>query len=352
MRTVSTAFSPRALSEYLAFRWLASRDTSWIGAYRPDRSSLVPDVQVPVATSEAIEDALRSRLSGVNPKTTGLLLSGGIDSAILARLVPSGLRAYTIRFDVPGAIDESAMAARFTRAAGLDHRIVTVTWGDYEAAVDLLMIAKRAPLHAVEVGLYKAALAAAADGIETLIVGNGADSTFGGLDRLLSRDWTLESFAARYTFVHPGAALRDPQDVADVFTPWARAERFDTAGFLKVIHGEGVTQAFLNAIGSGGCQMRAPYEDLVLDGELDLARIRGGESKYLLRDVFRRLYPGLELPTKIGFARPMDRWLAAWNGPTRAEFRKDLDVSRLSGEQRWLVWALDRFLALLERLHG
>lgn len=352
MTTAAATFSSRALSEYLAFRWLAGDETAWFGAYRPDRSALVPEVQIPVGSVDGIHDALQARLALVDPKTTGLLLSGGIDSAVLGRLVPTGLRAYTIRFDADLAIDESVMAAQFATIAGLDHRIVDVSWDDYEAASDLLMLRKRAPLHAVEVGLHKAALRAAADGITTLIVGNGADSTFGGLDKLLSRDWTFDGFVRRYTFVDPRRVLEDPMDVTDIFTPWAAADVYDTAGFLKVVHGEGVTQAFMNAIGAAGCQMRAPYEDLVLAGSLDLSRIRAGQSKYLLRELFGRLYPNMELPGKIAFARPMDRWLAEWAGPRRPEFRRDLDISRITGEQRWLLWCLDRFLDRLETLHG
>jgi asparagine synthetase B (glutamine-hydrolysing) len=352
MNATALAFSSRALNEYLALRWLATPGAAWFGAYRPDRSTLHSTVRIPVASADAVLNALKSRLSDVDSSRTGLLLSGGIDSAILARLLPSGLRAYTIRFNAPGAIDESTMASLFAREAGLQHQVIDVTWSDYEHASDMLMLRKRAPLHPVEIGLHKAALRAASDGLTTLIVGNGADSTFGGLDKLLSRDWTFDAFVERYMFLNPRLALPQAVDVRDVFAPWARGEEFDTAGFLKVVHGEGVTQAFMNAIGTAGCTMRAPYEDLVLDGPLDLARIRAGESKYLLRDVFARLYPGLQLPGKIAFARPMQHWLAGWRGPRRPEFRHGLDLTAFSGEQRWLLWCLERFLSRLEALHG
>jgi asparagine synthetase B (glutamine-hydrolysing) len=344
-------FNPKALSEYLALRWLARPETAWVGAYRPDRSTITPTAQIPVATADDVIDALSERLRDLPAGATGLLLSGGIDSAILARLLPRGLPAYTIRFDAPGAIDESRGAAAFAAAAGLDHHIVTVGWQDYMTATDVLMMRKRAPLHPVEIGLYKAALRANADGLTTLVVGNGADSTFGGLDRLLSRDWTFDAFVERYTFLEPARVLADPADVCAVFEAWRRADRFDTAGFLKTVHGEGVTQAFLNAVNAAGCEMRAPYEDLVLQGPLDLVRIRAGNSKYVLREAFARLYGSMPAPEKIAFARPLDVWLADWAGPTRPEFRPDVDMAALTGEQRWLVWCLERFLGLMERLH-
>jgi asparagine synthetase B (glutamine-hydrolysing) len=352
MIATALRFSPQALSEYLALRWLALADTAWVGAYTPDRSTLTPACQTTVTDADEVLDALRVSLSDVDPSTTGLLLSGGIDSAILARLVPPGLRAYTLRFLAPDAIDESPAASRFAALAGLRHSVIDVSWADYEHTVDWLALHKRAPLHAVEVGLYKAALRAAGDGITTLVVGNGADSTFGGLDKLLARDWSSQAFVKRYTFVDPRLVLREPGNSDLAFSNWCEGDDFDTAGFLKVVHGEGVTQAFMNAIGAAGCVMRAPYEELVLGVPLDLARIRRGESKYLLREVFRRLYGTEMAPEKIAFARPMDHWLGSWRGPERPEFLRDLEIDAFTGEQRWLIWSLDRFLSLLERLHG
>lgn len=352
MIATALRFSPQALSEYLALRWLAQPDTAWFGAYAPDRSTLTPPQQQTVSSAADVLAALQASLADIDPSTTGLLLSGGIDSAILARLVPAGLRAYTIRFLASGAIDESPAASHFASIAGLRHSVVDVNWSDYEHAVDWLSLRKRAPLHAVEVGLHKAALRAGADGIKTLIVGNGADSTFGGLDKLLGRDWSPGAFIKRYTFVEPRGVLRDPGNSDLPFAPWCEGDVFDTAGFLKVVHGEGVTQAFMNAIGAAGSVMRAPYEELLLGVPLDLARIRSGESKYILRDVFQRLYPAELAPEKIAFARPMDHWLGGWRGPQRQEFLKNLDLDLFTGEQRWLIWSLDRFLSVVEGLHG
>jgi asparagine synthetase B (glutamine-hydrolysing) len=232
--------------------------------------------------------------------------------------------------------------------------VVDVPWGFYEEALPELMRHKRAPLHPVEVGLYAAAKQARADGFDTLVVGIGADSTFGGLDKLLSRDWKFGQFVERYTFLDPSRALREPVDMRHVFEPYRRgASDIDVQGFLKVVHGLGIVQAFENALEAGGCKMVCPFESIALDAPLDLARIRGGESKYLLRTVFRELFEGVEVPEKIAFARPMDVWLGRWDGPKREEFlpRSGADdwFARLTGEQRWLIYCLERFLNLLDR---
>lgn len=73
---------------------------------------------------------------------------------------------------------------------------------------------KKAPLHPVEVGLYKAAVASQQDGINVLASGTGADTMFGGLDKLLSKDWTFDEFVKRYTFLDPIRALKRPVPVS------------------------------------------------------------------------------------------------------------------------------------------
>ena len=343
------AFDPFCLSSFLAFRYVVDETAEWIPGVRPQWPSIEPHRQIRVSNADQVLDALRGLVQQIarDPRV-GLLLSGGIDSAILAALLPRGTPAYTVRFDVDGAVDESSTAAVYAERCGLRHKVVPVSWDDYQQHMDGLMARKQSPLHPVEVGLHIAARAAADDGINTLIVGNGADSTFGGLDRLLSRDWTLDEFIVRYTFVEPSAVLREAVSMRAAFAGYEGAGRFDTSGFLKEVHGRGIVQAFENAIHAAGCVSVAPYESLALGVPLDLARIRRGEPKYLLREVFTRLYPGMPVAEKIAFARPMDVWMKSWSATYREEFKPHLDVRYFSGEQKWLLYCLERFLDLVE----
>lgn len=339
---------PDCMSAYLALRYVPWREKAWLAGVAPQLPVREAGSLTPVATAADIQRALAAQLAGSSAQTTGLLLSGGIDSAILAALLPEGTRTYTIRFVAQDAIDESAQAAVYARAKGLQHRIVEVTWDDYLQHADSLMRHKRAPLHAIEVALHKAARTARADGVETLIVGNGADSSFGGMDKLLSRDWPFAAFVTRYTFVEPARVLREARSLLPVFEPYRRGELADVVGFLRDVHGPGIVQAFENAISCAGCRVVAPYEALELSAPLDLARIRAGEPKYLLAELFRSLYADREAPPKIAFARPMDQWLGSWSGPTRPEFVGSAALAGLSGDQRWLVYCLERFVALLD----
>ncbi len=339
-------FDSACASSYLAFRHVVG-EGEWLPGLRPPATVAEAEVEARVADVDQLEAALRALVErALASGRVGLLLSGGIDSAILAALLPRGTRAYTVRFLAPGALDESGAAAVYAARCGLDHRVVALDFAAYRASVDELMRRKRSPLHPVEPGLLAAARAAVAEGVTTLVVGNGADSNFGGLDKLLARDWAFADFVARYTFLDPQAALAAPVSMLRVYEAYRAGDGIDVARFLNRVHGQGIVQAFANALGLAGAAMFAPYEAIAPAAPLDLARIRGGDSKYLVRALYCRLYPGLATPEKVAFARPLDAWMADWAGPVRPEFRPDLDLARLSGEQRFQLWCLDRFMEI------
>ena len=87
-----------------------------------------------------------------------------------------------------------------------------------------------------------------------------------------------------------------------------------------------------------------PYELLKMSKPLDLGRIRNGDTKYLIRDLFRMKYPETTVPIKRPMPRPVDAYFANWEGPKRKEFRDDIDISKYSGNQKWLLYCLERFL--------
>lgn len=47
-------------------------------------------------------------------------------------------------------------------------------------------------------------------GIECMIVGESTDLIFGGMDGLLSKDWTVSEFIDRYTFCQPSSVMVSP----------------------------------------------------------------------------------------------------------------------------------------------
>ncbi|WP_123837322.1 hypothetical protein [Enterococcus faecium] len=85
-----------------------------------------------------------------------------------------------------------------------------------------------------------------------------------------------------------------------------------------------------------------------MDVPLDLERVRSGESKYILREIFKQKYPNLQIRKKLPMPRPVDQWFEKWEGPVRKEFRKNIPLSDMKGDQKWMIYCLERFLNLIE----
>ena len=45
--------------------------------------------------------------------------------------------------------------------------------------------------------------------------------------------------------------------------------------------------------------------------------------------------------------RPTNEWFKNWSGPIRSEFYPHC-TDTMSGDQKWLVWALEKFLNMYE----
>lgn len=337
-----TMYNTESLTSYLIFRYLVTPEMEWKKKLKPKFPAEEEKKLIPVKSSEEIFETLK-KIVKPSAKST-LFLSGGIDSAILASFFPKKTKVYSIKFDAPNAIDETIMAKVYAEFLGLDLEIVTVNWEDYKNLMPELMAFKKSPLHPVEIALYKTAQKAKTDGFNEIYVGNGADSTFGGLNKLLSTNWKLKDFINRYTFLKPGEVLNETVNLDFIYERYYNNNVFNTQAFLKEIHGLGIIQSFDSSIEAAGCKTKAPYEDLALGVPLDLERIRNGESKYFLRKVFEDIFPKIETPPKIAFARPMDSWLDDWKGPKRNEFKKNLNINNFCGEEKWLLYCLEKFL--------
>ena len=47
--------------------------------------------------------------------------------------------------------------------------------------------------------------------------------------------------------------------------------------------------------------------------------------------------------------RPVDAYFKDWEGPKRPEFREDIDMSKLTGNQKWQLYCLEKFLDMNEK---
>ena len=112
-------------------------------SFQNDRSCNTVDItfpRIPVQTAEELLAVLESSVKNACKDGRAVLaLSGGIDSAILAKFMPKGSRAYTFRCVVPGkqVTDESAQAYKWAKLNGLEHEVVDIYWEDIVSASEL-----------------------------------------------------------------------------------------------------------------------------------------------------------------------------------------------------------------------
>lgn len=321
--------------------------------FAPNIPNNTPEVnfdRISIQNSEELEETLREKVKQATADgKAALALSGGIDSAILAKMMPKGSTAYTFKCVVPGVhvTDETGAAARYARENGLVHKIVEIRWEDVEKYASILMRYKGAPIHSIEVQIYKASLHAKADGFERIIYGESADCVFGGLSDILSRDWKYGDFVDRYAYVKPYVALKEPKLVLDPIIAHVKDGYVDPHEFMSTEFYPESVGSYINASKSAGMGLVVPYAECVMDIPLDYNRVRSGENKYLVREVFNRLYPDFQVPPKTPMPRPTNEWFKDWQGPTRQEFWPNC-VDGMNGDQKWLLWALEKFLNLIE----
>lgn len=337
------------MCSWLMFRTIVDRNRYFADGIR--EYHIVPPLgRFPVHDSRELQDALRKEMATATAGgRTALALSGGIDSAILAKMMPRGSLAYTFKCVVPGVevTDETGMAARYAEECGLEHRVVEVYWEDMENLCPILMRHKGAPCHSIEVQIFKATRQAIEDGCTDIVFGESADIVYGGMSGLLSKDWTIGEFIDRYSYVMPHKALRNPQLIAGPYERWTQDGYTDVHAFLNTTMYEEAINSYANACATAGIVLHMPYSKTVLGVPLDYARIRRGENKYLVREVFERLYPGWRTPDKIPMPRPLNEWLKNWKGPRRSEFWPHC-TDAMTGDQKWYVFALERFLEMLD----
>ncbi len=134
---------------------------------------------------EAIYSAVKKRLSGIDK--VGILLSGGVDSCLLAKLVhdigsPAGIKmiAYTAGFADSIDVD---FARRFAKETGLNHKVKVLSVGEVEEYTSKVIEAvEERDFVQVEagIGVYAALDIAIQDGVKATFSGQGADELWGG----------------------------------------------------------------------------------------------------------------------------------------------------------------------------
>ena len=338
------------MSSYLAMKYICGDQYDFVKG-KHHRNYVHPKSEERIRANTAIEidKSITEQIQQFQNKKGAVFLSGGMDSAIVASYFP-GADAYTFRYvgiDYPE--DELNRAKAFSDYYSLKLHYVDISLDSMLLYLDQLMLAKASPVYYIEPQLHQAALQARNDGAEIVMVGEGSDLVYGGLGGFLSKEWTMEEFKKVYISTKPQDVLRVPVSMDPIFEKYRiNGDKIDYLGFIKDVFTVEAYTGYNNAFLVAGIPYFDPFERLMLEKPLNLTRIRNGEPKYLIRELFKMKYPDLPLPEKIRLPNPLDEFLKDWKGPTRQEFLLPLDVASFKGKNKWQLLCLERYLNLIE----
>ena len=343
------------LSSYIAYRYICKNDKDF---YKGMKHKLYKAIdikkRIPVKTAQDIDKEIQKQVDELYKKykRIGILLSGGMDSAILAAYLKPGSNAYTFSTNLSDSFNEDIdRAKKYCEKLNLNHILVNVDFETYKKYTPIVMETKCAPVHSIEPQIYKAALLAESNGDELILVGESSDLIFGGMDKLISKEWTKKDFMNRYTFLDPRLVLNNCD--LSVFNLYNKYDlpngKIDYLKFMDEVFAIESSSSYLNAFNTAKMKYYDPYAILIMKDKLDLERVRNGESKYLIRELFSMKYPEIPVPEKIPMPRPVDKIFENWEGPVREEFRKDIPMDTLTGNQKWQLWCAELFLNIYDK---
>ena len=338
------------LSSYIAYRYIYKDGVDFFEGMHHKLYKAIPiEKRIKVKTVDDIDNEIQKQFDELYKKYNkiGILLSGGVDSAILATYLKPGSNAYTFSTNLSNSFNlDIDRAKKYCKILGLNHQLINIDFDDYKKYTPIVMETKCAPVHSIEPQIYKASLIAKENGDELIIVGESSDLIFGGMDKLIGKEWTKEEFMKRYTFLEPELVLNKPDlSVKKLYDKYDMPEgKIDYLKFMDEVFAIESSSSYLNAFNTANMPYYDPYAILIMADKLDLDRVRNGEPKYLVRGLFAKKYPDLEIPDKIPMPRPVDKIFEKWDGPTRDEFKKSIPMKDLTGNQKWQLWCAEQFL--------
>lgn len=337
------------LSSYIAYRYIYKDGVDFFSdTYHQNIKPIPPEDRIPVKSAEEIDRAVQSQINDLYKKYNkiSILLSGGMDSAIIATYLKPGSNAYTFTTKLSDVYNQDfERAKKYCELLNLNCHPIDISFEDYRKYTPIVTKHKGAPVHSIEPQIYKAAITAKENGDELMLIGESSDLIFGGMDQLLSKDWDFDAFVKRYTFLDPNTVLKNPVDTTEIFEKYRLSNnKIDFRKFMDEVFSIESSSSYFNAFTTADLPYYDPYAKLIMGNPLNLDRVRNGESKYLIRELFAKKYPTIKIPEKIPMPRPVDKIFENWSGPKRAEFIELSVPIKLTGNQKWQLWCAEEFL--------
>jgi hypothetical protein len=304
----------KCINEYLAFQQVMSENICWKEDFYNTFSiqNECPRYHKVRNGNDCLlflKSKIKEILKNYNSNEIGILISSGIDSGSLAKLLPKNSNAFYATYKERKKDPEIEITKKYCEINKLNLNIIEVSWNDYENNMDYLMNIKKSPLHPCEIPIYMCCKKAKELGVKSLISGFGADIEFGGMDKLLSKDWMFNEFKKRYEYCPRITEINT--DLDNKYLNYIQNNFINIQQFLKQIYGKMTFKAFYYIPNLFNIKHIPLWDYLKIDGELDINRIRNGEPKYIIRETFKLLYKNdnIGLPNKIPFTRPTDIYM-------------------------------------------
>ncbi|MDA0998402.1 MAG: asparagine synthase (glutamine-hydrolyzing), partial [Proteobacteria bacterium] len=348
------ALAPAKLDELLALQFTTGAETPFQGIYRllPGETIVVRDGRIgervrlaalppgghgAISKMEALQRFDRVFTDAVNVHQRsdvpyGMFLSGGIDStallAVMRRLNPTPVEAFTAWFPNTGAADERDHARTVAAAVGARHHEIEVTEADFWHQLPKIAAAMDDPAADYAVlPTYMLAGAAKAAGLKVVLSGEGGDELFGGYGRYRrARRWKIlggRKMRSRPILAGLGVLRRESENWRDGIeaaerdakgygrTALQEAQAVDCADWLP----NDLLTKLDRCLMAHGVEGRVPFLDPFVATFAyalpDGLKVRHGQGKWLLRKWLETALPvARAFSRKQGFTVPVGDWIA------------------------------------------
>ena len=340
----------KSIDEFLAFQHLYS-NIGWIEGLhnrKYDEYTECPrNIKVNNGKEAVLElNKFKDRLLNNNSQI-GILISSGIDSATIAKMLPENSYAFYATYLERDNDPEIEIVRKYCRINKLNLIIVTVSWKDYNDNIDYLMSVKKNPIHPCEIPVYMCCKKAKEMNIKILLSGWGADTHFGGMDKLISKDWKLENFKKRYEYCP--RIKENNEHLDNIYKNFTNNDnKINTQEFLTYNYHIMTIKSFFYIPELFGLIHLPLWGNIGLDHKLNIERVRNGEPKYVIAEAFKLLYKNdnIDVTNKIPFTRPTNIYMKEhfYDIKYTNKLKEYINNNNLSSQQLWMIYTLNRFL--------